>query len=87
MNKVIVRFHFITSAPPYKVALNQLYEALQLRCYTNDAITKHIFSDMERYDWLTCRVETVGRCYRNGSFIHGNDFGQHSRFYFHESVS
>ena len=22
--------------------------------HTNDAITKHMFSDMERYDWLTC---------------------------------
>ena len=30
--------------------------------YTNDAITKHMFSDMERYDWLTYPVATVGNC-------------------------
>ena len=31
--------------------------------HTNDVITKHMFSDMEQYDWLTCQVGTVVRCY------------------------
>ena len=31
--------------------------------HTNDAITKHMFSDMERYHWLTCGVATVGMYY------------------------
>ena len=34
------------------------YDWLTYVVYTNDAITKHMFSD-----WLTCRVATVGRCY------------------------
>ena len=29
--------------------------------YTNDAITKHMFSDMERYDWLTCLSGNCGQ--------------------------
>ena len=26
-------------------------------------LQKHMFSDMEGYDWLTGRVAAVGRCY------------------------
>ena len=31
--------------------------------HTNDAITKHMLSDMKWYDWLTGQVVAVGRCY------------------------
>ena len=30
--------------------------------HTNDVTTKHMFSDMEWYDWLTGQTATVGEC-------------------------
>ena len=30
--------------------------------HTNYVTTKHMFSDMKRYDWLTGETATVGGC-------------------------